>query len=61
MFIPIISNVSLTMIQPLFTEIEKSNNNDIIVYDNTGIFHVFEMRIRLNEFDHHILALLKQP
>ena len=49
------------MIQPLFTEIEKSNNNDIIVDDDPGIFHVFEMRIRLNEFDHRILALLKQP
>ena len=55
-----VSNVRLTMIQPLFTEIEKSNNNNI-VDDDTGIFHVFEMRIRLNEFDHRILALLKQP
>ena len=27
---------------------------------NTGIFHVFEMRIGMNEFDHGILALLKQ-
>ena len=33
----------------------------IIVDDDTGIFHVFEMRIRLNEFDRRILALLKQP
>ena len=55
-----ISNDRLTMIQPLFTKIEKSNNNDIIVDDDPGIFHVFEMRIRLNEFDHRILALLKQ-
>ena len=57
-----VSNVRLTVIQPLFTEIEKSNNN-IIVDDDIGIFHVhvFEMRIRLNEFDHRILALLKQP
>ena len=28
--------------------------------DNTGIFHVFEMRIGMNEFDHRILALLEQ-
>ena len=28
--------------------------------DNTRIFHVFEMRIGMNEFDHHILVLLKQ-
>ena len=28
--------------------------------DTTGIFHVFEMRIRMNEFDHRILALLEQ-
>ena len=28
--------------------------------DNTGIFHVFEMWIGMNELDHHILALLKQ-
>ena len=28
--------------------------------DNTGIFHVFEMRIGMNEFDHSILALLEQ-
>ena len=30
------------------------NNN------NTGISHVFEMWIGMNEFDHRILALLKQ-
>ena len=24
--------------------------------DNTGIFHVFKTRIRINEFDHRILA-----
>ena len=29
------------------------------VDDNTGIFHVFEMRLGINEFDHRILALLK--
>ena len=28
--------------------------------DNTGIFHVFEMRIGMNEFDHRILAVPKQ-
>ena len=28
--------------------------------DNIGIFHVFEMRIGINEFDHRILSLLKQ-
>ena len=28
--------------------------------DNTGIFHVFEMQIGMNEFDHRILALLEQ-
>ena len=28
--------------------------------DNTGIFHVLEMCIVMNEFDHHVLALLKQ-
>ena len=28
--------------------------------DNTGIFHVFEMQIAVNEFDYLILALLKQ-
>ena len=28
--------------------------------DNTGIFHVFEMRIGMNEFDHCILAVPKQ-
>ena len=28
--------------------------------DNTGIFHVFEMRIGMNEFDPRILALLEQ-
>ena len=28
--------------------------------DNTGIFHVFGMRIGMNEFHHRILALLKQ-
>ena len=28
--------------------------------DNTGIFHVFEMRIGMNEFDHRILALLSR-
>ena len=22
--------------------------------DNTGIFHVFELRIGMNEFDHHV-------
>jgi len=27
---------------------------------NTEIFHVFEIRIGMNEFDHRILALLKQ-
>ena len=26
---------------------------------NKGIFHVFEMRIGMNEFDHRILVLLK--
>ena len=28
--------------------------------DYSGISHVFEMRIEMNEFDHGILALLKQ-
>ena len=28
--------------------------------DNTSIFHVSEMQIGLNEFDHGILGLLKQ-
>ena len=28
--------------------------------DNTGIFHVFEMRIGMYEFDHRVLALLEQ-
>ena len=28
--------------------------------NNTGILHVFEIRIGMNEFDHRILALLKQ-
>ena len=28
--------------------------------DNTGIFHIFEMQIGMNEFDYPILALLKQ-
>ena len=28
--------------------------------DNIGIFNVFEMRIGINEFDHRILAPLKQ-
>ena len=28
--------------------------------DNTGIFHVFEMRVGMNEFDHRVLALLKR-
>ena len=28
--------------------------------DNTGIFHVFEMRIGMYEFGHRILALLEQ-
>ena len=27
--------------------------------DNTRIFHVFEMLIEMNEFDHRILALLQ--
>jgi len=27
--------------------------------DNTGILHVFKMRIGMKEFDHCILALLK--
>ena len=29
----------------------------ILIYldDNTGIFHVFEMQIEMNEFDHHII------
>ena len=26
--------------------------------NNTGIFHVFEMQIEMNEFDHCILVLL---
>ena len=30
-----------------------------IVDDNGRIFHVFQMRIGMNEFDHRILALLK--
>ena len=30
-----------------------------IVDDSGGIFHVFQMRIGMNEFDHRILALLK--
>ena len=30
-----------------------------IVDDSEGIFHVFQMRIGMNEFDHRILALLK--
>ena len=29
--------------------------------DKTGIFLVFEMRIRMNEFDHRILALFSWP
>ena len=28
--------------------------------DNTGIFHVFDMRNGMNEFDHCTFALLKQ-
>ena len=28
--------------------------------DNSGVFHVLEMRIGMNEFDHRLLALLKQ-
>ena len=28
--------------------------------DNARIFHVFEIKIGMNEFDHRILALLKQ-
>ena len=31
-----------------------------LVDDNTGISYVFEMRIGMNDFDHRILALLKQ-
>ena len=31
-----------------------------LVDGNSGIFHVFEMRVGINEFDHRILALLKQ-
>ena len=36
----------------------KQQVNDDI--DNTGIFLVFEMQIGMDEFDHRILALLKQ-
>ena len=32
-----------------------------IADDKTGIFLVFEMRIRMNEFDHRILALFSWP
>ena len=28
--------------------------------DGAGIFHVFEVQIGINEFDHRILGLLKQ-
>ena len=41
--------------------IEKTQLNGVIsqilIYldDNTGIFHVFEMQIEMNEFDHHII------
>ena len=28
--------------------------------DGAGIFHVFEVQIGMNEFDHRILGLLKQ-
>ena len=39
---------------PLDTVSKKPNNK------NTGIFHVFEMWIGMNEFDRRFLALLKQ-
>ena len=38
------------------TPINVSNN--MTDNDNTGIFHVFEMSFRMDEFDHRILALL---
>ena len=38
------------------TPINVSNN--MTDNDNTGIFHVFEMRFGMDEFDHRILALL---
>ena len=34
--------------------------NGLLDDDNTSIFHVSEMQIGLNEFDHGILGLLKQ-
>ena len=38
----------------------KSNINNIDDDDNTRIFRIFEMWIAMNEFDDHVLALLKQ-
>ena len=48
-----------------FAEAFFSNKNVQLTHklkfdDNTGIFHIFEMWIGMNEFDHCILALLKQ-
>ena len=43
-------------------KLELLRYKTIIIIDdgNTEIFHVFEMRIGMNEFDHRILALLQQ-
>ena len=57
-------NFNLTLFcidQEIMTVVLRSPSNSFVLDDdNTRISHVFEMRIGMNEFDHRILALLKQ-